>query len=112
MPRKDFYEPFFMMNKISGTDALGQPNWYLEQGAPFRAGIYPVRSDEALIAGRVGNKSIFVIQTDAELLLEQNDYVYRVKDQRTYRITGNSVDKITPAVSGDQYAEVTAEVVT
>ncbi len=111
MSRKEFYEDFFMLDKISGTDALGQPTWHLEQGAPFKAGIYPVKSDEALIAGRVGNKAIFIIQTDASLLLEQNDYVYRVKDERTYRITGNSIDRVTPAAASEQYAEVPAEVI-
>lgn len=112
MPRKDFYEDFFMMDKISGTDAFGQPTWHLEQGAPFRAGMYPVKSDEALIAGRVGNKSIFTVQTDASFLLEQNDYIFRVKDGRTYRITGNSIDRVTPVSASDHYAEVTAEVIT
>lgn len=111
MGRHDFYEDFFLMNKISQPDSLGQPGFYLEQGAPFRAGMYPISSSEALIAGRVGNKAIFVVQTDAALLLEQNDYIFRVKDGRTYRITGNSADKITPVVAGDQYAEVTAEVI-
>ena len=112
MPRKDFYEQFHVMDKISQTDALGQPGWYLQKGAPFRAGIFPVSGKEAIIAGRVGNKAIFTIQTDSSFLLEQNDYVFRVKDQRTYRITGNSADNVAPAIAGDGYAEVTAEVIT
>lgn len=110
MSRKDFYEACYTMNKVSGVDALGQPNWYLEKGVPFLAGIYPVSSSEALIAGRVGSKAIFIVQTDATMLLEQNDYIFRVKDGRTYRITGNSADKVTPAIAVEQYAEVTAEV--
>lgn len=112
MPRKDFYEDFFLMNKLTGKDELGQPTWWLEQGVPVKAGFIPVSSDEAVIAGRVGNKSICKIQTDATLLLEQNDYIFRVKDGRTYKITGNSSDNVTPEIAGDQYAVVTAEVYT
>lgn len=111
MSRRDFYEDFIMLNKISGTDSTGQPIWYLEEGEPIKAGIFPNRSNEAVIAGRVGNKALFTIQTDAEIPLEQNDYVLRVKDGRTYRITGNSVDNMTPEVASEQYAEVSAEVV-
>lgn len=111
MGRREFYEDFVMLNKISGTDSMGQPTWYLEEGQPFRAGIYPNTSNEAVIAGRVGNKALFTIQTDVTLLLEQNDYVFRVKDGRTYRITGNSVDNMAPSVASEQYAEVSAEVV-
>lgn len=112
MSRHEFYEDFIMLNKISGTDSLGQPTWYLEEGQPIKAGIYPNTSNEAVIAGRVGNKALFTIQTDVNLLLEQNDYVFRVKDGRTYRITGNSVDNMTPPGAIEQYAEVSAEVIT
>ena len=100
-----------MMDKVFGTDSTGYPTPTLVPSVSFRAGIYPVKNAEAIIAGRVGSKAIFIIQTDREMLLEQNDYVYRPKDGRTYRITGNSIDNLTPDVASDQYAEVTAEVV-
>lgn len=69
-------------------------------------------SNEAVIAGRVGNKAIFVIQTDLNVELEQNDVVLRKADNRMYRIAGNAFDKTTPDVATDQYREVPAEVIT
>ena len=112
MPRHDFYEDFQIIDYISKPDGHGGVQWQLVPGAPFRAGIYINSSNEAIIAGRVGNKAIFIIQTDLDVELEQNDVVLRKADNRMYRIAGNAFDKTTPSVAVEQYREVPAEVIT
>ena len=112
MPRHDFYEDFQIIDYISKPDGYGGVNWEQAPGAPFRAGIYINSSNEALIAGKVGNKAIFIIQTDINVELEQNDVVLRKADNRMYRIAGNAFDKTTPKVATEQYREVPAEVIT
>ena len=111
MARHDFYEDFQVIDYISKPDGLGGVMWDQVEGAPFKAGIYVNTSNEAIIAGRVGNKAIFVIQTDANVELEQNDVVLRKADGRKYRIAGNAFDETTPAVAMEQYREVPAEVI-
>lgn len=112
MARHDFYEDFQVIDYTSKPDGLGGIKWEQTPGAPFSAGIYVNTSNEAIIAGRVGNKAIFVIQTDLNVELEQNDVVLRKADNRMYRIAGNAFDKTTPDVATDQYREVPAEVIT
>lgn len=112
MPRHDFYEDFQIIDYISKPDGHSGVQWQQVPGAPFRAGIYINSSNEAIIAGRVGNKAIFIIQTDLDVELEQNDVVLRKADNRMYRIAGNAFDKTTPSVAVEQYREVPAEVIT
>lgn len=112
MPRHDFYEDFQIIDYISKPDGHGGVQWQQVPGAPFLAGIYINSSNEAIIAGRVGNKAIFIIQTDLDVELEQNDVVLRKADNRMYRIAGNAFDKTTPSVAVEQYREVPAEVIT
>lgn len=110
MALEDFFEDFVILNKISEPDGQGGVNWYLIEGAPFRAGIRTVSSTEAEIAYRSGTKTIFRITTPLGVELEQNDIVLRRKDERQYRITGNAIDNTTPDVATLQYRYVTAEV--
>lgn len=112
MAREEFYEDFQIIDYISKPDGLGGVSWEQVPGAPFRAGIFVNRSNEAVIAGRLGNKAIFTIQTGLNVELEQNDVVLRKLDNRMYRITGNAIDMTTPAVAQEQYREVNAEVIT
>jgi hypothetical protein len=69
-------------------------------------------STEAVLAGRLGSKAIFTIQTGMNVELEQNDVVLRLSENRMYRVMSNAVDKTTPSVAADLYREVIAEVLT
>ena len=111
MALEDFFEDFVALNKISEPDGQGGMNWYLTEGAPFRAAIRTVSSTDAEIAYRSGTKTIFRITTPLSVALEQNDFVLRLRDNRQYRITGNAVDNTTPDVATLQYRHVTAEVI-
>ena len=80
MALEDFFEDFVILNKISEPDGQGGVNWYLTEGAPFRAGIRTVSSTEAEIAYRSGTKTIFRITTPLGVELEQNDIVLRRRE--------------------------------
>jgi hypothetical protein len=112
MARRNYYEDAQIIDYISKPDGLGGVKWEQVPGAPIRAGFFVNNSNEAVLAGRLGNKAIFTIQTDANVELEQNDVVLRKADGRMYRVTSNASDMTTPAVALDQYREVTAEVLT
>lgn len=111
MARHDFYEDVQIIDYISKSDGLGGVIWEQVPGVSFRAGIFLNNSNEAVIAGRVGNKAIFTVQTDLNVELEQNDVILRKKDGRMYRITGNAIDMTTPSVAMEQFREVSAEVI-
>lgn len=112
MAREDFYEDAQIIDYISKPDGLGGVRWEQVPGAPIKAGFFVNSSTEAVLAGRLGNKAIFTIQTGVNVELEQNDVVMRMSDKRMYRVMSNAFDKTTPAVASDQYREVIAEVLT
>lgn len=112
MARHDFYEDFQVVDYVSKPDGLGGVSWQQVPGADFSAGIFVNDSNEAVLAGRLGNKAVFTVQTDLNVELEQNDVILRKADGRLYRITSNAIDKSTPAVALDKYRECTAEVLT
>jgi hypothetical protein len=112
MAREEFYEDAQIIDYISKPDGLGGVIWEQVPGAPIKAGFIANNSNEAVIAGRLGNRALFTIQTGINVELEQNDVVLRRLDGRMYRIIGNAVDMTTPSVATDQYREVQAEVLT
>ena len=111
MPLDDFFETFQFMDYRSQPDGLGGFVHEHVPGAVFRAGIHPISSTETVLAGRVGAKSLFTVTTRLNVELEQNDVIYRLRDERRYRITGNAIDTTTPDVAQEQYRQVTAEVI-
>lgn len=112
MAREDFYEDAQIIDYISKPDGLGGVRWEQVPGAPIKAGFFVNSSTEAVLAGRLGNKAIFTIQTGVNVELEQNDVVLRLSENRMYRVMSNAADKTTPAVASDHYREVIAEVLT
>lgn len=112
MAREEFYEDAQIIDYISKPDGLGGVIWEQVPGAPIKAGFIANNSNEAVIAGRLGNRALFTIQTGINVELEQNDVVFRRLDGRMYRIIGNAIDMTTPSVATDQYREVQAEVLT
>ena len=111
MAREDYYEDAQIIDYISKPDGYGGVKWEQVPGAAIRAGFFVNSSNEAVIAGRLGNKAIFTIQTGINVELEQNDVVLRLSDNRMYRVTSNAVDMTTPKIASDHYREVTAEVI-
>lgn len=112
MAFEDFMETFQFMDYVSKPDGMGGFTLEHVPGAVFRASIYVNSSSEAEIAGRTGNKALFTIMTRKNVELEQNDVIFRQRDGRKYRITGNAIDKSTPDHAGLQLRSVTAEVIT
>lgn len=111
MALEDFFEDFQFMDHLSVSDGTGGFKHEHVPDAPFRAGIDANRSNEAQIAGRTGNKTIFTVITRLNVELEQNDVILRKLDGRRYRITGNALDTTTPKVAREKYRVVNAEVI-
>lgn len=112
MSREEFYEPAQIIDNISKLDGKGGVIWEQVPGAPITAGFFVNSSTEAVLAGRLGSKAIFTIQTGISVELKQNNVVLRKSDGRMYRVMSNAVDKTTPSVATDLYREVIAEVLT
>lgn len=111
MAFEDFMETFQFMDYVSESDGMGGFTLVHVPGAVFRASIYVNSSNEAEIAGRTGNKALFTVMTRKNVELEQNDVIFRQRDGRRYRITGNAIDKTTPDVADLELRSVTAEVI-
>ena len=111
MARHDYYEAFEVIKDVYQPDGLGGGAYERKVVQIIKAGVYVNTSNEAVIAGRVGNKAIFVIQTDADVCLKQHDIVRRKRDGAMFRVAGNAKDKTTPNVATEQYREVVAEVI-
>lgn len=110
MALEDFYEDFIFMDYVSVSDGLGGIRYEFQEGAPFRAAIRTLNSDEVEVAYRNGLHTIYRITSGLNVVLEQNDVVMRVKDRRYYRITSDSLDNTTPDIAAVQQRHVTAEV--
>lgn len=111
MALEDFFEDFQFMDYRSKPDGMGGFVHEHVPGAHFRAACNANKTNEAVIAGRVGAKTIYTVTTKLNVELEQNDVVLRIKDGRRYRITGNAIDNTTPDVAQVQQRVVTAEVI-
>jgi len=111
MALEDFFEDFIFMDDVSVPDGLGGVIHELREGAPFRAGISTISTNEAKIAYQAGTKTIYTITTTLRVELEYRDLVKRLKDNRIYKATSDAVDNTTPDVAQMQYRDVTAEVI-
>lgn len=112
MARHDFYEPCRIVQESYVADGMGGQTWTETAGESFLAGFILDTSKQATVADRASVKAAFVIQTDLDVKLRQNDVLLRERDGRKYRVTGNAGDMTTPEIAMEQFREVTAEVIT
>lgn len=104
-----YFEDFVMMDWSSIELPGGGVGWELADGARFKAGIAMLSSDELIIAEGSGMKSQFRITSKKLLVLEREDIVRRLKDNKKYRITTDQADMGTPDVAVVQFATCRAE---
>lgn len=105
----DYFEPARLMQRVETPDELGGLQVEYKPVLDFQAGFSVEQSTEAIIADRVGAKTIYKIFTLVDDELEQHDIVLRLSDGLMLRVTGRSMK--TPAPAQLQYRVVTAEVV-
>lgn len=111
MALTDYFEDFRLIRRTELPDGYGGTEITEEVLTTFRAGISANRSNEAVIAGRVGKQTIYTVTTLIDDELEQNDIIQRVSDGLTLRVTSDAKDMTTPAVATLQYRDATAEVI-
>lgn len=109
MALSDYMKPFVMLNWISEPDGLGGILWRWEDGAPFDGGLVLNTSTEMQLAHQTGSRSLYTLTTYAAIRFEPGDVVKRLEDEAMFRITSFSPDKMAPATSSIQTAEVSCE---
>lgn len=105
----DFFEPFTLLEQAHNNTEYGTGAVVYNVGATFHAGISQNSTSEAQIAERQGMKTVYTVIHPPEVILRQGDRIRRERDQRVYRITGNS--NFTPDRANVQYGTVSAEVI-
>ena len=112
MMLSDFLESAHIMTKSTEQDGYGGVTTTWTEGAAIKAGFVRNNSTEARIAEKNGVKAIWTIVHSDLLDFWQNDCIKRDKTGELFRITGNSRDMETPAVSEMKFRQVGAEVIT
>jgi hypothetical protein len=104
-----YFEDFVMLDWQSVEMPGGGIGWEQSDGARFKAGIAMLSSSELIVAESSGMKSQFRITSKKLLVLEKDDIVRRLKDDKKYRITTNQEDSETPEIAIVQFATCRAE---
>lgn len=106
---RNFYEPCVLMEKERLSDGEGGwiTDWY--EGMEFEAAIVMDTSIQARIAESDGMSSVYTVTTDKNVRLEFHDAFKRVSDGKTFRVTSDRNDKMTPDVASFDFEQVTAE---
>lgn len=109
MAIQDFYEPLIFIEKKSVSDGMGGFVVQWVDGAEFMGSITTDNSVEMRIAEQQGVKSIYTITTNKNTVLNYNDVIKRKRDNKTFRVTSNGEDVLSPSVSNLSISQVQAE---
>lgn len=102
-------EDFVILNKVKVSDGEGGYDVQWLEGAEIKAVLVNDTSMLGLIAEKQGVTSTYTITTDRTIQLEFHDVLKRKKDGSIYRVTSNSIDKMSPNVSTLDMSQVRAE---
>lgn len=107
----DFFVPCTVLVRTTAPDGYGGVTETWTAGAQIMAGIATKGSREADIASKPELVRTYSILFADTLTLGLNDRIRRDSDGRIFRITSDSEDMHTPAVSGLHFKQVSAEVI-
>lgn len=102
-------EDVVMLEKKRVPDGEGGFTSVWADGVTFKAAITFDDSMEARTAEKQGVTSLYTVTVPVNAKLEYHDAFRRVRDGKTFRVTSDGDDKITPAVASFQFIQVTAE---
>ena len=106
----DAFEDCILMNKTRQSDGQGGFTTVWSEGAHFQAAIpKPDSNVQTLIAQKAGATSFYTITTKRSVVLEYHDVVKRVRDNKTFRVTSDGDDTVTPDAATFQIRQVRAE---
>lgn len=100
--------PFVMLDKHTSNDGAGGVETTWTEGARFEAVAVIDTSLEAQIADRDDLSKTYVITTSKAVVLQYNDHLRRLSDGAVFRVTSDQNDRIAPAVSTLDIAQVKA----
>lgn len=102
-------EKCVILNKTITEDGYGGWITTWTDGASFDCAIVLDTSMQARTAEQMGVKSLYTITTSRNITLEYHDVIRRERDGKVFRITSDGDDKATPASTGLDMRQVTAE---
>ena len=105
----DSMESVKMMEKVRLPDGEGGFTTSWQEGVEFLAAISFDSSMNARTAEKAGVTSLYTVTVPKSAMLEAKDVFKRVRDGKTFRVTSDGDDKVTPAMSSFQVRVVTAE---
>ena len=98
-----------MIHKVSVDDGYGGETVTYIEGAHFDAAITFETSVQARIGMSEGVKNMYTVYTRRSKILSPFDLFRRESDQKTFRVTSDSVDKKTPQSASVDMRVCTAE---
>lgn len=102
-------EKCVILNKSITEDGYGGWTTTWSDGAEFECAIVFDTSMQARTAEQMGVKSLYTITTKRTLTLQYHDVFKRMRDNKVFRVTSDGDDKATPASTGLDMRQVTAE---
>lgn len=91
------------------SDGIGGTIDTNTDGKSFMATIVFDNSTEAKIAQAQGVRNLYTVTTGREITLRFHDIFRRERDGKTFRVTSDGDDKLSPAVSTLNMRQVSAE---
>ena len=102
-------EDVVILEKVRTPDGEGGFNVNYVYGTTIKAAITFNNSINARVAQVQGVKDVFTITTNKNAPLDFHDVIKRVSDGKTFRITSDGKDRVSPDVASFQYSRVSAE---
>lgn len=102
-------ETCVLLDKQTRSDGYGGWITTWNDGAEFDCAIVLDTSMEARTAEQMGVKSLYTVTTPRTISLQYHDVFRRARDNKVFRVTSDGDDKATPASSGLNMRQVTAE---
>lgn len=106
---ENMMEMCVIMNKSKVSDGEGGFNTEWTEGAELLVAITHDTSINALRAEKEGVTSTYTLTTYKENALDYHDVIKRKSDGKILRVTSDAGDKVSPAISSLNMAQVTAE---
>lgn len=102
-------EKCVILNKTITEDGYGGWITTWTDGAEFECAIVLDTSMQARAAEQAGVTALYTITTSRNLTLQYHDVLRRIRDGKIFRVTSDGDDKATPASTGLDMRQVSAE---
>jgi len=106
---QDYFEDFILLERSQADDGLGGFSSGWTEGVTFRGGVTQVVGREVDPTGLLALKTMPMLLHEWDVTLVLDDRVRRLSDGAVFRVTGQSGDMRTPAISGMAYCQVPVE---